>query len=132
MKAHFKDLEYEVKPSSDTRKRVCLALDLKDQTDLIGEYKRYHSRNGIWKEINEGIKHAGIQVMDIYNIDNRLFMICELKADSDFDQIWSAVGTYSRQTDWAELMATFQQALPGHKLEWIKMERVFTLYDFKE
>ena len=108
-------------------KRICLALDLKDNPDLIAEYMKYHSPEHYWKEIGEGIKKGGIPVMDIYLVDNRMFMICEIPVSTDFDEAWKSVGQYERQDEWSALMATFQQALPGHKLEWVKLEKVYEI-----
>lgn len=107
--------------------RICLSLDLKNNPELIEKYKFYHSPENHWDEINNGIKAAGIEVMDIYLVDNRMFMICELEEGKDFDKCWQKIGTYPRQTEWAELMNNFIQALPGHPLKWVKMEKVFSL-----
>lgn len=106
-------------------KRFCLALDLKNNPILINKYLEYHSPEYFWNEIGEGIKNSGIEVMDIYHVDNRLFMICEMPVDVDFEAAWQKMSTYDRQTEWAELMSKFQQALPGNKLEWVKMKRVY-------
>ena len=108
-------------------KRYCLALDLKNDPELIKEYLQYHSPEHIWKEISEGIKKSGIAIMDIYHCDNRLFMICEMPVEVDFEQAWQKMGTYERQTEWGALMSKFQQALPGHKLEWVEMKRVYQI-----
>ena len=40
--------------------RFCLALDLKDNPDLIEEYKAYHAPGKVWPEIRESIRSAGI------------------------------------------------------------------------
>lgn len=120
-------MSYKVLKSSNPRKRVCLTCDLKNDPDLIAEYKRYHQAENAWPEIMKGIKDAGIQLMDIYLVDTRMFMICELDENRDFDTCWTEIGTYPRQSEWEELMHTFQQAVPGHELKWVKMERVFTL-----
>ncbi|MFA9392110.1 MAG: L-rhamnose mutarotase [Prolixibacteraceae bacterium] len=127
MKKQLGDKEYMVKKHTTVNKRVCLALDLKNDQESQAKYKWHHLPENVWKEINEGIKASGVKVMDIYNIDMRMYMICEVDAEADFDTIWNEMGTYPRQSEWAELMANFQQALPGHKLEWLKMERVFSL-----
>lgn len=107
-------------------KRFCLALDLKNEPALIEEYLKYHSREHFWYVIGEGIKKAGVEVMDIYNADNRLFMICEMPVEVDLDEAWQKMGTYERQAEWGALMSQFQQALPGHKLEWVPMKRVYS------
>lgn len=50
-------------------KRYCLALDLKDDAQLITEYEEYHRE--IWPEIRESILNSGITNMEIYRFDNR-------------------------------------------------------------
>lgn len=107
--------------------RICLTLDLKDDPELIKKYKFWHAEENHWPEINDGIKAAGIQVMDIYLVDNRMFMICELEDHLDFNKCWKEIGKYPRQGDWAELMNNFIQTVPGHQLEWVRMEKVFGL-----
>ncbi|MFK5971818.1 MAG: L-rhamnose mutarotase, partial [Flavobacteriaceae bacterium] len=54
-------------------KKHCLAVDLKDDKALIAAYEEYH-RN-VWPEILDSLKASGIQHMDIYRIENRLFMV---------------------------------------------------------
>ena len=44
--------------------KYCLALDLKDDEQLIAEYKAYHQN--VWPPIIKSIKDAGIEVLDIY------------------------------------------------------------------
>ena len=109
------------------RQRICLTLDLKNDPEEIKVYEDHHKRENNWTEINEGIRKSGIRVMDIYRVDNRMFMICEVDAEADFKECWNDMGTYPRQEEWAELMGNFIQALPGHKLEWVKMEQVYYL-----
>lgn len=124
----YNDLNgYFVRQLPYPAKRICLALDLKDDDELMTEYKRYHSPRHYWKEIGEGIVKCGIPVMDIYLVANRMFMICEVAVETDFNDAWDAIGQHEKQTEWSELMAMFQQALPGHDLEWVKMERVYQI-----
>jgi L-rhamnose mutarotase len=111
------------------RKRICLTLDLKDKPELIEKYVDHHKKKNNWPEINEGIRKSGIQMMDIYLVDNRMFMICEIDSGDDFDECWNRISDYPRQNEWAELMDDFIQAIPGHKVEWIKMEKVYSLRD---
>jgi len=119
--------EYPVNPTSGKRKRICLTLDLIDNPDLIDKYKFYHQAENSWPEINQGIKAAGILSMDIYLVDNRMFMICEIDDQDNFDEVWEKIGSYPRQDEWFELMSNFIQAIPKHELEWVKMKRVYEL-----
>lgn len=120
---------YAVIPPPVPSKRYCLTLDLSPDPERTREYLRIHSEEGFWRVIGDGIRRAGILVMDIYHVDHRLFMICEAPLETDFDQAWSDMGRYERQEEWGELTRRLQQALPGHPLEWVKMERVFRLYE---
>lgn len=106
--------------------RVCLALDLKNAPEIIKEYIRAHNED-YWHEIREGIISSGFQVMDIYNVDNRLFMICEIPADLDFDAAWNSISDNPRQDEWGEWMSKLQAALPGHELKWVKMKQIYHL-----
>ena len=56
--------------------RYCLALDLKNDPDLIRQYEEHHK--AVWPEIIKSIRDSGIENMEIYRFDNRLFMIMEV------------------------------------------------------
>ncbi|MFA5327676.1 MAG: L-rhamnose mutarotase [Prolixibacteraceae bacterium] len=124
------DKSYLVENPSVSAKRICLTLNLKDDPKLIEEYETYHSSEKHWLHISQGIKSAGIKVMDIYRLDTRLFMICEVPEVEDFDRIWNSISELPGQAEWAEQMAQFQQAIPGHGLGWIKMEQIYSLNEF--
>lgn len=127
IKTDITNYEYLIDPIRSKSTRVCYALDLIPNQDTIAKYKFYHSSKGFLKEIGEGLKRAGITAMEIYNIDNRLFMIVEVPADKDFNKVWNETGKYENQDEWDKLMTGFQKALPGHQFGWIKLERVFNL-----
>lgn len=107
--------------------RYCLALDLKDDPQLIAEYKRYHAK--IWPEITKSIKDAGIEDLEIYLLGTRLFMIMEVNDKFSFAAKAEADRTDPKVQEWEKLMWKFQkplpQAKPGEK--WILMERIFKL-----
>ncbi|WP_315814710.1 L-rhamnose mutarotase [Paraflavitalea speifideaquila] len=68
----------------NTNKRYCLALDLKNDPVLIAEYETYHQE--VWPEILQSISNSGIELLEIYRIENRLFMIMEVNAGFSFDK----------------------------------------------
>jgi L-rhamnose mutarotase len=107
--------------------RYCLALDLKDDPQLIAEYEQYH--RAVWPEIIDSIKSSGINVLDIYRTGNRLFMILEAGADFSFDEKAKADAGNAKVQEWETLMWKFQQALPWAKPgeKWILMEKIFEL-----
>lgn len=110
--------------SKGETKRYCLALDLKNDPELIAKYRYYHTDEAIWKEIKDGTRNAGIE-LEIYNVDNRLFMICEMHRDIDFDKVREEMNKGEKNLSWEKLMQNYQQALPGHELKWIQMEKVY-------
>ncbi|MFM9952144.1 MAG: L-rhamnose mutarotase [Saprospiraceae bacterium] len=108
-------------------KRYCLALDLKDDAQLIAEYEQYH-RN-VWPEIIKSIKASGILSLDIYRVANRLFMLLETVDDFSFEQKNALDAANLQVQQWEQLMWKYQQALPAAQPgeKWMLMHRIFTL-----
>ncbi len=106
-------------------KRYCLALDLKDDEDLIRQYEEYHKQ--VWPEILASLREAGIAQMEIYRIGTRLFMIMETYDSFSFEKKQQADLSNDRVVEWEELMSTYQQALPQAKPgeKWLLMKNVF-------
>jgi len=108
-------------------RRYCLALDLKNDRQLIAEYRRYHEE--IWPEITESIKDSGIEDLEIYLLGTRLFMIMQVNDSFSFAAKAAADRSNPKVHEWEALMWKFQtplpQAEPGEK--WILMERIFKL-----
>jgi|SRR5690348_7858362 L-rhamnose mutarotase len=107
--------------------RYCLALDLKDDKQLIAEYEEYHQK--VWPEIIASIKDVGIRDMEIYRVANRLFMIMETHEDFSFEKKNAMDNANPRVQEWEEIMWKYQRALPvarpGEK--WILMKKIFDL-----
>jgi L-rhamnose mutarotase len=108
-------------------RRFCLTLDLKKDSALIAEYKRYHQT--IWPEITQSMKNSGIEDMEIYLLGTRMFMIMEVNDRFSFEAKAQADGNNPKVQEWENLMWKFQQSLPeaepGEK--WMRMERIFKL-----
>ena len=107
--------------------RYCLALDLKDDAVLIAEYKKYHE--AVWSEIIQSIKAAGIENAEIYLVDNRLFMILEVKETFSFDKKAAMDIANPKVQEWEALMWEYQQALPNAKAgeKWVLMDKIWSL-----
>ena len=125
---------YEVKKFEGATKRYCQTLDLTDNPDLIAAYRKLHSQNGIWPEILEGIKKAGVLEMEIYLLGTRLFMIVELPAEADWDEVMRRRANYPGQAEWEALPAKYQKADSNASSteKWKLMERIFHLYDTED
>jgi L-rhamnose mutarotase len=109
--------------------RYCFALDLKDDNQLIEDYKKYHARGGVWPEVIDSIRSVGITGMEIFLVGNRLFMIMDVNESFSFDKKMQADIQNPKVQEWETLMSTFQQELPwaakGHK--WELMGKIFDL-----
>jgi L-rhamnose mutarotase len=108
-------------------RRYCLTLDLQDDPQLIREYEAYHQQ--IWPEITSSIKEAGINNMEIYRFQNRLFMIMEVDESFSFDRKLKMDEQNKKVQEWENLMWRYQKALPGSKEgeKWRLMEKIFQL-----
>lgn len=107
--------------------RHCFALDLIDNEALIAEYEQIHKN--IWPEIHQSILEAGIEMMEIYRIGNRLFMVMEVNADFSFERKAKIDAESAIVQKWEAKMWQYQQALPMAKPgeKWLKMEKIFDL-----
>ena len=108
-------------------KRYCLALDLKDDDELIKEYEAYHEK--IWPEIKQSILEAGIGQMEIYRTGNRLFMIMDTDETFTFERKAAMDAANTKVQEWEQLMWKFQASIPWAKPgeKWVLMEEIFQL-----
>ncbi|WP_291529265.1 L-rhamnose mutarotase [Bacteroides sp. UBA939] len=122
---------YPNKEHNQPTERICRTLDLRDNPELIAEYRRRHSREAIWPEVPAGIREVGILEMEIYLLDTRLFMIVDIPAGLDWDAAMEQLANLPRQQEWEDYMAIFQLVKPGSTAaeKWLPMERIFHLYE---
>lgn len=122
---------YKVKEYHRPVKRYCQTLSLKDNEELIAEYRKRHSQGEVWPETLAAIREVGILEMEIYILGTRLFMIVETPLDFDWDAAMARMATLPKQDEWEEYMSVFQQAEPGASSaeKWQLMDRMFHLYE---
>jgi len=110
-------------------KRYCKTLALKDDAQLIEDYKKVHAPNAAWPEITQGMKDVGIIDMEIYILGTRLFMIMDTVADFDHDKAMAELATKPRQSEWEAYVSRFQQtsAKATADEKWQLMERIYKL-----
>lgn len=108
-------------------KKLCLALDLIDDPELIAEYEKYHQN--VWTEVKQSILDSGVTNMEIYRIQNRLFMIVEADENFSFEAKNEADKNNLKVQEWEELMWKFQQQLPNSEQgeKWRLMDKIFSL-----
>jgi L-rhamnose mutarotase len=107
--------------------RHCFALDLKDDEQLIAEYEQHHRK--VWPQIIDSIKSAGVEQLEIYRAENRLFMIMETNETFSFDRKKQMDDSNEVVQKWEDLMWNYQQALPKAKPgeKWVLMNKIFEL-----
>lgn len=110
-------------------KRYCLALDLKDDPQLIAEYEHWHKAENSWPEIRKSILDAEILDMQIYRTGNRLFMIMETSDQYEPKKKDVMDALNPKVQEWEQLMWLFQQPLPWAKdgEKWVLMKQIFKL-----
>jgi L-rhamnose mutarotase len=108
-------------------KRYTLTCDLKNDPELIAEYRKCHEK--IWPEITKSIRDKGIEKMEIYLHRTRMFMIMEVNDGFSFPKALAMDLANPRVQEWEELMWNYQQSPPGaaEGEKWVLMEGIFDL-----
>ena len=119
------------KPSVITTQRYVRTMDLRNDPELIAEYRKRHSEEFHWKEIRDGIRAVGILEMEIYIFGTRLVMIIDTPIGFDLDTAMQRLATLPRQQEWETYMSIFQNcsADATSAEKWHPMERMFHLYE---
>jgi L-rhamnose mutarotase len=108
-------------------RRYCLTLDLKDDPAGIAEYESHHKN--VWPEILRSIRESGIETLEIYRFQTRLFMLMDVTDSFSFEKKNASDMANPRVQQWETLMWKYQQALPsstpGEK--WKVMDKIFEL-----
>lgn len=108
-------------------KRYCLALDLIKDAEKIKQYQQFHQK--IWTEIDVNIKQRGVLDMQIWQVENRLFMIMDTRDDYDPALASEIALSEPRNVEWETLMSQFQLPLSSATVDekWIEMTKIFDL-----
>lgn len=107
--------------------RFCLALDLKNDPELIREYENYHQTGNDWPEVTKNDRDAGILNLQLYRTENRLFMIMETDDAFTFEKKAAMDAANPKVQEWEKLMWNYQVPLPWAKEgeKWILMDKIF-------
>jgi len=116
--------------SGPETRRLCFALDLEDDADLIAQYEAYHESGAVWPGVVDLIRAQGIVSMEIWRTNDRCFMVAEVASDYPRPLSDAAIAL---DAQWQALMSRFQKPLPrsapGEK--WRPMARIFSLDEQK-
>jgi len=109
--------------------RRCLALDLKDDAELIARYEAWHRPGDVPAPVVRSIREAGILEMEIWRVADRLFMVMEVGPDFSSEAKAAADLASEDVQAWERLMSAFQKPLPGSASgeKWRGMRRIFAL-----
>ncbi len=109
--------------------RYCKTLRLKNDQELINEYKKVHAPGAAWPEITQGMKEVGIVDMEIYIRGDQLFMIMDTVPDFDHDKAMEELATKPRQSEWEKYVSRFQKTSENATADekWQLMERIYKM-----
>ena len=122
---------YRVKEYQGPVKRYCQTLNLKDNPELVAEYRKRHAQGEVWPETLAAIREVGILEMEIYILGTNTVMIVETPLDFDWDTAMAKMATLPKQKEWEAYMAELQNADPDATSaeKWQLMDRMFHLYE---
>jgi L-rhamnose mutarotase len=104
-------------------------LDLRDDPDLISQYRAWHQPGAPPPAIPAGLRATGITEMEIFLSGNRLVMILLTSDDFSAKALAELTASNGEFQAWETLMWKFQKAVPwaqpGEK--WVAMDRIFAL-----
>lgn len=108
-------------------KRFCYTLDLKDNHKLKNEYIKHHEN--VWPEIIKSMKESGIIKAEIYNVNNRLFLLIDTENNYTEERKKILDSKNPIVQKWELLMLKYQKKIENSKLneKWIKMSKIFEL-----
>ena len=108
-------------------KSFALTLDLKDDPELIAQYKARH--RAVWPEVTAGLRGIGIKRMKIFLLGRRMFMYIEAPDDFDPARDFAGYMDNPRAKEWDDMMREFQERVPEAAGDewWASMEEVFDI-----
>ncbi len=108
-------------------RRLCFALDLKDDPTSIAAYEEHHSVGEVWAEVIEDIRAKGYREMQIWRTGDRLFMVAEVT--DDFPKGSRSDATREICDRWQRTMDKYQRRLPfaPEHIKWMPMHCIFDL-----
>ena len=107
--------------------RYCQILDLKDNPQLIAEYKQHHLN--VWSQVVDFIGSCGILSMEIYCHQNRLMMVMETDEQFSFEKMAQLGEHNNKIQEWETLMWNYQQPMPNAPsgAKWMLMDKIYDL-----
>jgi len=110
-------------------KRYCKTLTLKNDPELIKNYKKVHAKGAARPEITQGMKDVGILDMEIYIYGNHLFMIMDTVINFDHEKDMKLLASMPGQSEWESYVSRFQGVSKDATAEekWQLMDRMYEM-----
>ncbi len=110
-------------------KRFVKVLVLKNDPDLIEEYRQWHASGNVWPEILQGLRQVGVLDMEIYIDGSTLVMIMDTNSTFIDELQMKELAKLPRQQEWETLMTKYQETNPeaSAKEKWRLLTRIFKL-----
>jgi L-rhamnose mutarotase len=111
------------------KKRYCKTLELKNDPELIREFKKLHAPGAAWPEVTRGMRQVGIRDMEIYLSGTTLFMILDTVPEFDPESAMSKLANLPKQAEWEAVVSKYQKtaADAAARDKWKVMEKIFKL-----
>lgn len=109
-------------------KHFALTLNLKDDPQIIEQYKAYHRE--VWPEVEQSLKAVGVTGMKIFLLGRQLFMYLQTVDEFDVSHDFGReLELHPRCQEWEDLMCSYQEKVPEAKEDewWAMMEQVYDL-----
>jgi L-rhamnose mutarotase len=110
-------------------KQIIMTCDLVSDPDIIEAYKKYHSKEYIWPEVNKAAEVSGYESIEIFLSGNRLVMIITYPENMNIDEINERYANADKikMQEWSDLMSSFQKTPPGadSTRTWAQMEQIY-------
>ena len=108
--------------------RRCFAVDLHDDPESMARYRAWHAAGAPPAAVNAAIRADGVHELEIWQVDDRLFMIMTQDAGHDPAAKAERDAANADVQAWDALMRTFQRPLPfAPDQTWVEMERIYAL-----
>jgi len=114
-----------------TDRDLVLALDLRDDAELIAAYVDWHRPGRVPLAVIAAIRRAGIVEMTIHHVAERLVMIMRVTADFTPERKAAIDADEPEVARWEALMDRYQQRLPGSAEKWVAMSPIFDLAEHR-
>jgi L-rhamnose mutarotase len=87
-------------------------VQIRPGEDRLKEYLEYH--RAVWPEVEKGFEHAGYRQIRLLRSQHTVVMIIKVPEGADLAAMGKKAESYNKRcAEWNQLMAGYQQGVPG-------------------